>query len=29
MGGGAMPSGLEEALMGMKVNDSKVINLSA
>ena len=29
MGGGAMPPGLEEALMGMKVNDSKVINLSA
>jgi FKBP-type peptidyl-prolyl cis-trans isomerase SlyD len=29
MGGGAMPPGLEEALMGMKVNDTKVINLSA
>ena len=29
MGGEAMPPGLEEALMGMKVDDSKVINLSA
>jgi FKBP-type peptidyl-prolyl cis-trans isomerase SlyD len=29
MGGGAMPPGLEEALLGMKVNDAKVINLSA
>ena len=29
MGGGAMPPGLEEDLMGMKVNDTKVINLSA
>jgi FKBP-type peptidyl-prolyl cis-trans isomerase SlyD len=29
MGGGAMPPGLEEALIGMKVNDEKVINLSA
>jgi FKBP-type peptidyl-prolyl cis-trans isomerase SlyD len=29
MGGGAMPPGLEEALMGMKVDDTKVINLSA
>jgi FKBP-type peptidyl-prolyl cis-trans isomerase SlyD len=29
MGGGAMPPGLEEALLGMKVDDTKVINLSA
>ena len=29
MGGGAMPPGLEEALIGMKVNDAKVINLLA
>jgi FKBP-type peptidyl-prolyl cis-trans isomerase SlyD len=29
MGGGAMPPGLEEALLGMKVDDAKVINLSA
>ncbi len=29
MGWGAMPPGLEEALIGMKVNDAKVINLSA
>ncbi len=29
MGGGAMPPGLEEALLGMKVNDTKVIKLSA
>jgi len=29
MGWGAMPPGLEEALIGMKVNEAKVINLSA
>lgn len=29
MGWGAMPPGLEEALMGMEVNNQKVINLSA
>ena len=29
MGGGAMPPGLEEALIGMKINETKVINLSA
>lgn len=29
MGWGAMPSGLEEALMGMTVNDHKVITLAA
>jgi FKBP-type peptidyl-prolyl cis-trans isomerase SlyD len=29
MGWGAMPSGLEEALMGMAVNEHKVITLSA
>jgi FKBP-type peptidyl-prolyl cis-trans isomerase SlyD len=29
MGWGAMPPGLEEALLGMKENDHKIINLSA
>jgi FKBP-type peptidyl-prolyl cis-trans isomerase SlyD len=29
MGWGAMPPGLEEALMGMQVNEAKVISLSA
>ncbi len=29
MGWGAMPPGLEEALIGMKVNDSRVVSLKA
>ncbi|MEJ2671393.1 MAG: peptidylprolyl isomerase [Deltaproteobacteria bacterium] len=29
MGWGSMPPGLEEALLGLKVNDHKVVNLSA